>query len=273
MGTPSPALRGRGLGEGGRAAPRLAADARNGETCGTPLGAAACPHPPRPIALIIGASRGLGLGLAEEYLKRGWRVVATARGTAKTKLHDLADRADGRLEIEKLDIVDEPQIAALRGRLKTWSFELLFVNAGIHKRSLSNHRRGLDRGFHSRDGHQRARADALVEAFTSRHATGTIGVMSSGLGSVAGNVTGGWEVYRASKAALNTLMRSYAARHAGDPRALVIIAPGWIRTDMGGPDATFSIEENIPGVVDVIASRAGKPGLRYLDYRGKDVAW
>ena len=65
--------------------------------------------------------------------------------------------------------------------------------------------------------------------------TGTIGVMSSGLGSVANNKHGGWEVYRASKAALNTLMRSFAARHAAGHRTLLIIAPGWVRTDMGGP--------------------------------------
>ena len=78
--------------------------------------------------------------------------------------------------------------------------------------------------------------------------TGTIGVMSSGLGSVADNETGGWEVYRASKAALNTLMRSFAARHAGDPRALLIVTPGWVRTDMGGPNAALGIEDSIPRV-------------------------
>ena len=114
----------------------------------------------------------------------------------------------------------------------------------------------------------------VIEAFESLvPPTGTIGVMSSGLGSVGNNIAGGWEVYRASKAALNTLMRSFAARHSADPRAFVIIAPGWIRTDMGGPNATFSIEENIPKIVDVISGQSGKRGLRYVDYRGADVPW
>jgi NAD(P)-dependent dehydrogenase (short-subunit alcohol dehydrogenase family) len=103
--------------------------------------------------------------------------------------------------------------------------------------------------------------------------TGTIGVMSSGLGSVADNEHGGWEVYRGSKAALNTLMRSYAARHRNDGRSLVIIAPGWVRTDMGGPHATLSIDQSIPRVVDTISAQAGKPGLRYLDYQGRTVRW
>jgi NAD(P)-dependent dehydrogenase (short-subunit alcohol dehydrogenase family) len=102
---------------------------------------------------------------------------------------------------------------------------------------------------------------------------GTIGVMSSGLGSVANNEHGGWEVYRSSKAALNTLMRSYAARQKKTGRSFVVIAPGWVRTDMGGPHATLAIEESIPRVVDTINSQAGKPGLRYLDYQGRTVPW
>ena len=72
--------------------------------------------------------------------------------------------------------------------------------------------------------------------------------MSSRLGSIANNVRGGWEVYRANKAALNTLMRSFAARHASDPRGFVIIAPGWVRTDMGSPKAPLGVEDSIPGM-------------------------
>ena len=69
---------------------------------------------------------------------------------------------------------------------------------------------------------------------------GTIAAMSSELGSVSDNLDGGWEVYRASKAALNMLMRSFAARHLDDPRTLLLTAPGWVRTDLGGPQARLS---------------------------------
>src|SRR5258708_34864137 len=86
---------------------------------------------PSPTALIIGASRGLGLAIAEEYLRRGWHVTGTGRRTARTALHRVANRSKGRLAIEKVDIVKPTQIAALRRRLAEKRFDLLFVNAGI----------------------------------------------------------------------------------------------------------------------------------------------
>jgi NAD(P)-dependent dehydrogenase (short-subunit alcohol dehydrogenase family) len=97
--------------------------------------------------------------------------------------------------------------------------------------------------------------------------------MSSGQGSVTNNERGGYEVYRASKAALNTLMRSYAARHARDARTLLLLAPGWVQTDMGGPQATLTIDDSIPNLVNTIEAQQGKPGLQYLDYLGRTVPW
>jgi NAD(P)-dependent dehydrogenase (short-subunit alcohol dehydrogenase family) len=113
----------------------------------------------------------------------------------------------------------------------------------------------------------------VVEAFAELvPAGGTIAVMSSGLGSVANNDRGGWEVYRASKAALNTLMRSFDARQTV-ARSLLVIAPGWVRTDMGGPSANLDVETSISGVADTIAAHAGKPGVAYVDYAGRTVPW
>ncbi len=97
--------------------------------------------------------------------------------------------------------------------------------------------------------------------------------MSSGQGSVANNERGGHEVYRGSKAALNTFMRSYAARHSGSRRTLVLMAPGWVRTELGGPDARLGIDDSIPNVVRILDALQGRAGLHYVDYLGRTVAW
>jgi NAD(P)-dependent dehydrogenase (short-subunit alcohol dehydrogenase family) len=225
-------------------------------------------------ALIIGASRGLGLGLSQEYLKRGWHVVGTTRGNGRTGLHALVEQASPRLQIERLDIVRQEQISALRNRLQGRSFDLLFVNAGIANDPQETIGEVTTEQFIQVMVTNALGPMRVIEAMqdlVSRR--GTIGVMSSGLGSVADNESGGWELYRGSKAALNTFMRSFAARHADDPRALIIIAPGWVRTDMGGPLASLSVEESIPRVVDTIIAQSGKSGLRYLNYLGQPVRW
>jgi NAD(P)-dependent dehydrogenase (short-subunit alcohol dehydrogenase family) len=225
-------------------------------------------------ALIIGASRGLGYALAAEYLARGWRVTATVRGAGPTQLHDLARSSAGRLVVETVDITVPEQVAALHDRLAQTTFDLLFVNAGVT------------------NGPEETVADVSTDTFVRLMVTnalspmrvvealqdliapqGTIAVMSSGQGSVANNDKGGFEIYRASKSALNQLMRSFAARHAGDPHTLLLIAPGWVQTDLGGPAAPLTIDQSIPGVADTIEAQAGRGGLQYLNYRGQPVRW
>lgn len=212
--------------------------------------------------------------MAAEFLQRGWNVVGTVRGGVRTLLHDLADAFEGRVQIETLDICEPDQIAALRERLSGRVFDMLFVNAGT-----------------TNDVTQTI-ADVPTEEFVRVMVTnslspmrvieglqdlvspkGLIGVMSSGQGSVSNNETGLREVYRSSKAALNMFMRSLAARHAEASRAMVLMAPGWVRTDMGGPDARLSIEDSVPNLVSVLLSKQGAPGLQYLDYLGRTVPW
>jgi NAD(P)-dependent dehydrogenase (short-subunit alcohol dehydrogenase family) len=222
--------------------------------------------------LLIGASRGLGLALAEQYLKRGWHVVATERAGNKSRLHDLLRVAEDRLEIETVDIVYPEQVAALRARLASRKFDLLFVNAGVGTREMI--------ADISTDEFTRMLVtNALgpmrfVEIFQDLvPPTGTIAIMSSGQGSITNNENGHYEVYRASKAALNMLMRSFAARQSGDPRTLLLMAPGWVRTDLGGPQARLSIEESIPNLANTMDAQAGKAGLQYLNYLGQTVPW
>jgi NAD(P)-dependent dehydrogenase (short-subunit alcohol dehydrogenase family) len=228
-----------------------------------------------PTILLIAASRGLGLAMAGEFLKRGWNVVGTVRGGSdRTKLHDLADEFSGRLEIETLDICEQAQITALRERLSGRTFEMLFVNAGVTNNPKETTGDVTTEEFKRVMVTNSLCPMRVVESLQDLvAANGLIGVMSSGQGSVSNNVTGMREVYRGSKAALNQFMRSYAARHAGTSRAMVLMAPGWVRTEMGGPDAPLSIDDSIPSLVNVLLEKQGKAGLEYLDYMGRTVPW
>ncbi len=224
--------------------------------------------------LLIGASRGLGLALAQEWAQDGRQITATVRGSGRTQLHDLADTHAGGIEIDTVDITEPEQVTALHTRLAGRMFDLLFVNAGV-----ANQPEGTVAETSTDEFNRVMVTNALsplrvIEALQDLvEPTGTIGVMSSGQGSVANNVRGGHEVYRGSKAALNTFMRSYAARHDGEHRTLVLMAPGWVRTDLGGSGAPLGIDDSIPNVVKTLDSLQGRPGLHYVDYLGRTVAW
>ncbi|KAB7843697.1 SDR family NAD(P)-dependent oxidoreductase [Streptomyces mobaraensis] len=234
----------------------------------------------RRTALIVGASRTLGLGIAAEYLRRGWDVIGTVRGTGRTGLHDLAatltsdtDTSGGRLIVEALEMTDPDQIAALRDRLASRTLDLLFVNAAITRGDLPIGEVPTDM-FTEVMVTNALSPMRVVETLRPLVApAGTIGVMSSDQGSVSLNTRGGQDLYRASKSALNQLMRCHAARHASDTRTLLLMDPGWVRTGLGGPEADLSVEESVPGVVETMEAHRGKRGLHFVDYEGKAVPW
>ncbi|ERV70163.1 SDR family oxidoreductase [Pseudomonas aeruginosa] len=230
---------------------------------------------PTPTILLIGASRGLGFALAAEFLKVGWSVVATVRGDARTDLHSLAEDHQDSVEIEQLDVTDLDQISDLRSRLSGRSFDILFVNAGTANKNQNETIADVSTEEFVRVMVTNALAPMrVIEALQNLVSDdGLIGIMSSGQGSISNNESGGHEVYRGTKSALNQYMRSYAARHAGDRRALALIAPGWIRTELGGPDAPLTIEESIPDIVNVLLLKRERPGLEYLDRMGRAVPW
>jgi NAD(P)-dependent dehydrogenase (short-subunit alcohol dehydrogenase family) len=224
-------------------------------------------------ALIIGASRGLGFAVAEEYLKKGWHVVATARD-AGSDLERLTDRWPDKLIIELVDINEADQVAALHGRLTQHAFDLLFVNAGVKNDDGETIADVSTEEFIRVMVTNALSPLRCIEAFDDLLKEGaTIGVMSSGQGSIANNESGGYEVYRGSKAALNMFMRSYAARKHDKQRTVLVMAPGWVRTDMGGSGATLSVDESIPELVNTMETQRGKTGIHYLDLNGATIPW
>jgi NAD(P)-dependent dehydrogenase (short-subunit alcohol dehydrogenase family) len=190
-------------------------------------------------------------------------------------LHNLAAERPGEVEIETLDMTDHDQLRALRDRLTGREFDIVFVNAGVANRAPGNTMAQVstDEFVQVMLTNVLGAMRAVEELSALARPGGVIGVMSSGQGSIANNTNGVNDVYRASKAALNQAMASYAGRHADEDRAMVLMAPGWIRTDMGGAGAPFGVEEAMPQIVDVLIAQRGARGLRYLDRQGRTVPW
>ena len=226
-------------------------------------------------ALIVGASRGLGLGLARELAQRGWQVIGTARKPEQaTALRSLVEGSNGRVTLEQIDVDSAADLAALVGRLAGRRLDLLLVNAGIGgpaQQSVAS----LGREDLAKVLWTNAIAPLrIAEALQSRIVEGgTLAFMSSLLGSVADNTSGGHDLYRISKAALNMLTRSFVAG-LPEGRALTVLNlhPGWVRTDMGGPAAPLGVEESVCGLVDVL-ERRHEARHRYVDYQGRELPW
>lgn len=188
-------------------------------------------------------------------------------------MQQLRERFPSSLEIESADITDAESISKLGHRLEGREIDTLFVNAGI---CIARENTPID--VAERDFVDLMMTNALspmraVEMLRGLvPPRGVIAVMSSELGSIQNN-RGFWEIYSSSKAALNMLMKCFAARNAAEPRALLLVAPGWVRTEMGGAEAALSIEESIPHLVKSVEAQSGKAGLRFIDRHGKTLPW
>ncbi len=217
-----------------------------------------------PTALVIGASRGLGFGLARELTGRGWTVIGSVRSAAD---RGAVEAVGAKAAIA--DITDPASIAALPAT----PLDLLFINAGV--KGPGHHDAG------------QATADEVGALFLTNALApvaaarilldriapdGVLAFMTSRMGSVAGNDRGDMELYRASKAALNSLTRSMAAK-LDRPLTVLSLHPGWVRTDMGGDSADLDVATSVRGLVDVIAARRGAAGSAFLDYSGAELPW
>ncbi len=225
-------------------------------------------------ALIIGASRGLGLALAGEHLARGWQVTGTVR-TPTPEIDGLRQSVGEALEIiAPVDITDGEQVTGLASYLDSQWFNLLFINVGIllgRGQALADIAEDdLNNIFMTNAISPIRVADKLIG---NVHPGGMIVFMSSILGSISTNHDGRAELYRASKAALNSLIRSFCARHPDLDATVLAMHPGVVRTAMGGPDAPLDIETSITGIANVIEQRWGSGGHAFVDYQNATIPW
>lgn len=223
-------------------------------------------------ALVIGASRGLGLGLVKQLHAEGWQVIATVRDPQRAEAH----AALGDVRLETLDLGDAASVDALAQRLADTQLDLLFVNAGISgpREATANNVSLEDLGtlFMTNSVAPIRLAERLLPLMAPRN--GVITFMSSIMGSIELGPELGMPLYGASKAALNHLTRNFIAG-LGEDSGLTVLSmhPGWVRTAMGGDEAPLDVETSCRGMVEQVTRAAGQGGHRFIDYQGQALPW
>jgi NAD(P)-dependent dehydrogenase (short-subunit alcohol dehydrogenase family) len=230
-----------------------------------------------PSALITGANRGLGLEFARQYLADGWRVYAACRDPASAyELRRLPDKNRDTLRILALDVADPASINAAATELGGEAIDLLLNNAGIiGPRGQTIGNIDYDAWKEVLDvntlGPTRV-SEAFVE-HVARSDRKLIVTLTSGMGSIADNTSGGSIVYRSSKAAVNMVMRSLAIDLAPRGITCVVVNPGWVRTDMGGPNATVEPSESISRMRRLIEDLGPEQSGKFLNHTGREYPW
>lgn len=222
--------------------------------------------------LIIGASRGVGLGLAREFASREWQVHASQRSPSDA-LAQAAETSAGRIAIVTADVTDDASIAALGETIAAGSLDALVLNAGVYgpdDQSIMGMGREDVAEIMMTNAIGPARAALALLPLLRDGAT--IGMMTSKMGSIDDS-SGGSNHYRISKGAQNMLARSLFQDHARE-RGIAVLSlhPGWVRTDMGGPNALIEVEESASGLADLLAQDR-PPEHLFLAYDGSGIGW
>jgi NAD(P)-dependent dehydrogenase (short-subunit alcohol dehydrogenase family) len=227
--------------------------------------------------LITGANRGLGLEFCRQYAEAGWRVLACCREPARAAaLRNLASRHPS-LSLHRLDVSDFGQIDALSRELAAQPIDVLLNNAGIYGDSERIAFGALDYDLWLKVFTINTEAPVkMAEAFlpqVSRSSRKLIVSMTSLMGSMGDNRGGGSIMYRTSKAALNAAMKSLSIDLRGRGIGVLLLHPGWVRTDMGGSNAPTAPEDSIAGLRRVIEAFTPGDSGRFFDFRGQELPW
>ncbi len=227
--------------------------------------------------LITGANRGLGLEFCRQYAGQGWHVIACSRNPDDAfDLNNLAGRY-ANIQLETLDVSEFEQIDALSGKLAAQSIDVLINNAGIYTDNKSNGFGQLDYQAWTQSFVINTEAPVkMAEAFLpqiKKSDKRLIVNISSLMGSIADNDSGGSIFYRSSKAALNAAMKSLAIGLKEQSVGVLIFHPGWVKTDMGGPNALINAEPSIAGMRALIENFSLDQSGSFVKFDGTAMPW
>lgn len=227
--------------------------------------------------LVTGASRGLGLEFVRQLAARGDHVIATCRQPAAAmELRRLALATPQQVTVLPLDVTSDASATALAGELLGRPIDVLVCNAGLSggpRQSLAGFDWERWREVHDVNvqGPLRVLQALLPQLRAGRRRL--VAAISSGMGSIGDNTSGGSYAYRSSKAALNMAFKSAAVDLRGEEIAVVVINPGWVRTDMGGANAPLAAEESIAGMLRTLDSVELADSGQFLNYDGGRYPW
>ncbi len=224
--------------------------------------------------LITGTNRGIGLEYVRQYAAEGWRVIACCRSPHNANLLQQLAEEHTNIEVYALDVADFDQIELLGRKLIDQPIHLIINNAGIYPESA----------FRSINYVQWTEAFKvntmstlkLAEVFIPhlvKAGNAKLVAMTSKMGSIEDNTSGGEYAYRSSKTALNMVMKSLAIDLNKYGLSVAVLHPGWVKTDMGGPNGLIDAETSVQGLRKVIASLSLNNSGKFYAYDGKEIAW
>lgn len=231
-----------------------------------------------PTVLVTGANRGLGLEFCRQYLSSGWKVLACCRSPETARgLQQLKPRDPGSLKLLRVDVADFTSVGTLAAQLNGVAIDVLINNAGVYgdtPETAFGHL-AYDRWVEVLRINTLAPVkitESLIGNLRSSERRLTVAITSL-MGSMADNSSGGAILYRSSKAALNAAMKSLSLDLRPQGIGVLILHPGWVRTDMGGTNAPLTAEESVSGMKRVIDGYLPSLSGRFLNFRGEDQPW
>ena len=228
--------------------------------------------------LITGANRGIGLEFSRQFAEDGWCVLACSRNLEKSDaLNELAAEYPEQITLYTLDVTDHVQIKKLSKSLANKPIDLLINNAGvfpdINERIFCQ--TDYDAWTHAFLVNAMAPLRMAEEFITQITLSNKkiIVTITSKMGSVADNRLGGSYIYRSSKSAANMVVKNISIDLMSKDIISVLLHPGWVRTDMGGPSGLISVEQSVSGMLSVIRELTLMDSGKFIAYDGQIIPW